>query len=107
MTMISVQAEHSYEVTLTNSWASDLVERCEGRTRVAVIVSKSFTPDLSTLKNLDSEIHVFEVPDGEEGKNILTLTKLWDWLGAAGFTRSDLLLSGCVIFWKNIYCQKI
>ena len=92
MTIISVQAEHSYEVTLTNSWESDLVKRCEGRTRVAVIVSKSFTPDLSTLKNLDSEIHVFEVPDGEEGKNILTLTKLWDWLGAAGFTRSDLVI---------------
>ena len=92
MTIISVQAEHSYEVTLTNSWESDLVKRCEGRTRVAVIVSKSFTPDLSTLKNLDSELHVFEVPDGEDGKNILTLTKLWDWLGAAGFTRSDLVI---------------
>ena len=92
MTIISVQAEHSYEVTLTNSWASDLVERCEGRTRVAVIVSKSFAPDLSTLKNLDSELHVFEVPDGEDGKDIATLTKLWDWLGAAGFTRSDLVI---------------
>ena len=92
MTMISVQAEHSYEVTFTKSWAIDLVEKCEGRTRVAVIVSKSFAPDLSTLKNLDSELHVFEVPDGEDGKNILTLTKLWDWLGAAGFTRSDLVI---------------
>ena len=92
MTIISVQAEHSYEVTLTNSWESDLVKRCEGRTRVAVIVSKSFAPDLSTLKNLDSELHVFEVPDGEDGKDIATLTKLWDWLGAAGFTRSDLVI---------------
>lgn len=92
MTMIFVQAEHSYEVTLTNSWASDLVKRCEGRTRIAVIVSKSFAPDLSTLKNLDSELHVFEVPDGEDGKDIATLTKLWDWLGAAGFTRSDLVI---------------
>ena len=65
--MIFVQAEHSYEVTFTKSWAIDLVKRCEGRTRVAVIVSKSFAPDLSTLKNLDSELHVCEVPDGEEG----------------------------------------
>ena len=92
MTMIFVQAEHSYEVTFTKSWAIDLVKRCEGRTRVAVIVSKSFAPDLSTLKNLDSELHVFEVPDGEDGKDIATLTKLWDWLGAAGFTRSDLVI---------------
>ena len=92
MTIISVQAEHSYDVTLTNSWSSDLAKKCEGRTRVAVIVSKSFAPDLSTLKNLDSELHVFEVPDGEDGKNITTLSKLWDWLGAAGFTRSDLVI---------------
>jgi len=92
MTIISVQAEQSYDVTLTNSWASDLEKKCEGRTRVAVIVSKSFAPDLSTLKNLDSELHVFEVPDGEDGKNITTLSKLWDWLGAAGFTRSDLVI---------------
>jgi len=92
MTIISVQAEHFYDVTLTNSWASDLAKKCEGRTRIAVIVSKSFAPDLSTLQNLDSELHVFEVPDGEDGKNIATLTKLWDWLGAAGFTRSDLVI---------------
>ena len=92
MTIISVQAERSYDVTLTSSWANDLVKKCEGRTRVAVIVSKSFAPDLSTLKVLDSEFHIFEVPDGEDGKNIATLTKLWDWLGAAGFTRSDLVI---------------
>ena len=92
MTIISVQAEHFYDVILTSSWAGDLAKKCEGRTRIAVIVSKSFAPDLSTLQNLDSELHVFEVPDGEDGKNIATLTKLWDWLGAAGFTRSDLVI---------------
>jgi 3-dehydroquinate synthase len=42
--------------------------------------------------NLDSEIHVFRVPDGEDGKSIATLHKLWNWLGAAGFTRSDLIV---------------
>ncbi len=92
MTIISVRAEHSYDVTLTSSWASDLAKKCEGRTRIAVIVSKSFAPDLSTLKDLDSELHVFEVFEGEDGKNIATLTKLWDWLGATGFTRSDLVI---------------
>jgi 3-dehydroquinate synthase len=35
---------------------------------------------------------VFEVPDGEDGKSITTLTNLWNWLGAAGFTRSDLII---------------
>ena len=92
MTIISVKAEHSYEVTLTKSWDTDLANKYEGRTRVAVIVSSSFVPDLSTLRTLDSELHIFEVPDGEECKNIQTVTKLWNWLGAAGFTRSDLLV---------------
>lgn len=92
MTIITVQAEHSYPVVLTNSWAEDLAIKCIGRTRIAVIVSTSFAPDVSTLRNLDSDLHVFAVPDGEEGKDITTLTKLWNWLGAAGFTRSDLIV---------------
>lgn len=92
MTVISVNAERSYEVTLTHSWVNDLASKCEGRTRVAVIASTLFLPDISTLRNLDSDLHVFEVPDGEDGKNVETISKLWDWLGAAGFTRSDLIV---------------
>ena len=92
MTVITVNAERSYPVTLTNSWSKDLAGIFEGRTRVAVIVSASYSPDLAVLRNLDSDCHVFEVPDGEDGKNIATLTNLWNWLGAAGFTRSDLVV---------------
>ena len=92
MTIIAVNAERSYEVTLTNSWHKDLASICEGRTRVAVIVSETHSPELTELKNLDAELHVFQVPDGEDGKSISTLTKVWNWLGAAGFTRSDLII---------------
>jgi 3-dehydroquinate synthase len=92
MIEITVNAERSYQVKLTNSWSKDLATLCEGRTRVAVIVSESYSPDLAELRNLDSELHVFQVPDGEDGKSISTLTKIWNWLGAAGFTRSDLLI---------------
>ena len=92
MTVIMVNAERSYPVTLTNSWSNDLVAIFKGRTRVAVIVSTSYSPDLAELRKLESDLHVFEVPDGEEGKSIATLTKLWNWLGAAGFTRSDLIV---------------
>jgi 3-dehydroquinate synthase len=59
---------------------------------VAVIVSEGFKPDLSGLMDLDSDIHVFDVPDGEDAKNVTTLNKVWNWLGAAGFTRSDLIV---------------
>jgi 3-dehydroquinate synthase len=41
----------------------------------------------------DSEIHFFEVPDGEAAKTSSTLQSLWNWLGAAGFTRSDLIVA--------------
>ena len=92
MIEITVNAERSYQVKLTNSWSKDLAAICEGRTRVAVIVSESYSPDLAELRNLDSELHVFQVPDGEDGKSISTLTKIWNWLGAAGFTRSDLVI---------------
>ena len=92
MTSILVDAERSYSVILTSSWKKELPQLMQGRTRVAVIVSESFKPDLSGLLDLESEIHVFDVPDGEEAKNVATLNKLWNWLGAAGFTRSDLIV---------------
>ena len=92
MTSILVVAERTYSVTLTSSWISDTVNLCENRARVAIVVSEKFCPDLSSLKEINSEVHVFEVPDGEDGKSITTLTNLWNWLGAAGFTRSDLII---------------
>jgi 3-dehydroquinate synthase len=92
MSKIVVQAERSYEITLTKSWVGELAPQVSVRTRVAVIVSKSFSPSMTGLQNLDCDFHVFEVPDGEDGKSISTLTNLWNWLGAAGFTRTDLIV---------------
>jgi len=92
VTTILVKAEHSYEVTFSHAWFSNLARKCENRVRVAIVISKTFSPDLTTLRDLDAELHVFEVPDGEDGKNVETIAKLWNWLGAAGFTRSDLIV---------------
>ena len=92
MTSIKVTAERSYLVILTSDWNKELAQLCKGRTRVAIIVSEGFKPDLSGLMDLDSDIHVFDVPDGEDAKNVTTLNKVWNWLGAAGFTRSDLIV---------------
>jgi 3-dehydroquinate synthase len=92
VTIITVNAERTYQVRLTQSWREDLASICEGRTRVAVIVSETNAPDLTALMTLDFELHVFQVPDAENGKSIATLNKLWNWLGAAGFTRSDVVI---------------
>jgi 3-dehydroquinate synthase len=92
MNTVKVSAERDYEVVIGCAWSSTLIERIKNRTRVAVIVSTNFSPDLTPLKNLDCELHLFEVPDGEKGKSSSTLLNLWNWLGAAGFTRSDLIV---------------
>ena len=92
MNSISVNADRIYQIHLTNYWSKELTALLQGRDRVAIIVSQAYSPDLSTLKSLESDVHVFEVPDGEDAKNIETLNRVWNWLGAAGFTRSDLIV---------------
>jgi 3-dehydroquinate synthase len=46
---------------------------------------KGFQPE-------STEIHYFEVSDGEGAKTSSSLQSLWNWLGAAGFTRSDAVV---------------
>ena len=92
MKIIDVKAEHQYTVVIGCEWSSTLLAEIKGRTRIAVIVSSAYSPDLSTLRSSDAEIHIFTVPDGEDAKNSSTLISLWNWLGAAGFTRSDLIV---------------
>ena len=45
------------------------------------------------LPETDAQIHIFTVPDSEAGKSFVTYEKLLDWLGAAGFTRNDLVIA--------------
>lgn len=92
MRIVNISAEKNYSVTIADSWSDNLRSLCKDRTRVAVITSKNFTPDLSAVSNCEADLHHFVVPDGEEGKSISTLINLWNWLGAAGFTRSDLIV---------------
>ena len=92
MRNINVTAERDYTVSIGGQWESLLIPLIQERTRIAVITSSSYSPDLTSLQSLDCELHVFTVADGEEAKNTATLLNLWNWLGAAGFTRSDLIV---------------
>jgi 3-dehydroquinate synthase len=92
MNTVQVSAEHEYEVLIGCDWIPILTEKIKDRTRVAIIISTQYSPDLTVLKTLDCDVHVFEVPDGENGKSSGVLLNLWNWLGAAGFTRSDLIV---------------
>jgi len=92
MISLTVQAEKQYQVSIGAMWPRELINLLEGRTRAAVIVSAGFSPDLTPVANLDCELHLFQVPDGEAGKTVDTLSTLWNWLGAVGFTRSDIVI---------------
>ena len=92
MSEIRVSAERDYTVQLSNSWRGSLTESVQGRARVAIIVSESMTSRVHDLDLGNAEVFTFAIPDGEAGKSSNTLVKIWDWLGAAGFTRSDLIV---------------
>jgi 3-dehydroquinate synthase len=93
MNSIKVTAEHDYEILIGVDWKSELSRLLAGRTRAAVIVSQDMQSRLGDLNAGDTEIFTFPVPDGESGKSSATLLQVWNWLGAAGFTRNDLVVA--------------
>ncbi len=93
MKKLSIKAEQEYEIRIDVKWRDEIALLMQGRNKVAFITSSSFSPDLGELLNFDSEVHQFTVPDGEAGKTFSTVKSIWDWLGAAGFTRNDLIVA--------------
>lgn len=90
--IIEVAAERTYPVIIDSSWKVELSKLLVGRNKAAIIVSEKMQPSIKDLIATDAEVLVFPIPDGESGKSSATLNKIWDWLGAAGFTRSDLII---------------
>jgi len=94
--IIEVAAERTYPVIIDSSWKVELSKLLVGRNKAAIIVSEKMQGSIKDLIATDAEVLVFPIPDGEPGKSSATLNKIWDWLGAAGFTRSDLIIGiGC------------
>ncbi|CAB4867247.1 unannotated protein [freshwater metagenome] len=92
MKKVTVSAERTYEVVIDTDWVKEITPRLANRARAAIIVSKEMRKRIPVLDSMECEVHYFEIPDGEEGKSAQTLLQVWDWLGAAGFTRSDLII---------------
>jgi 3-dehydroquinate synthase len=93
MNSIKVFAEIEYSVEIGCNWNEALLPLLDGRSKAAIIVSSAMRSHIADLPSLDCEIFYFEIPDGEEGKCAKVLAQVWDWLGAAGFTRSDLIVA--------------
>jgi len=93
MKTISVSADREYEVQIDTDWLRAIEPYFAGRGQVAVIVSESMRDRISGVPETDAQVHIFTIPDSEAGKSFATYQKLLDWLGAAGFTRNDLVIA--------------
>lgn len=93
MSAITIKADRISQVHISDGqWDLALEKALDGRSRAAFIVSERIASQVNFEIESDTDIHIFTIPDGEEGKSTATLLKLWDWLGAAGFTRSDIII---------------
>ena len=90
--VISVTAEQKYDVLIGCNWRDELSARASDRTRCAIITTESMKAVIGNLQAGECEFVYCIIPDGEEGKSPEVLLELWNWLAAAGFTRTDLVV---------------
>lgn len=93
MKSICVTADREYEVVIDIDWQKAIEPYLVNRGQVAVVVSEAMRDRILNLPSTDAQIHIFAVPDSEAGKSFATYQKVLDWLGAAGFTRNDLIVA--------------
>ena len=85
MRTVPVNAERAYQVEIGIDWKTTLNDWVEGRTKVVVITSSNF--------EIDVDIPIVRIPDGEAGKSPEVLLQVWRELGQHGLNRGDLLVA--------------
>lgn len=93
MKSIAISAERNYEVEIARDYRDAIKEAAKNRERIAIIYSDAMKELNPPFEFEGGEFFYFAIPDGEAGKSIRTLESIWNWLGAAGFTRSDLIVA--------------
>jgi len=89
MTTIRVAGPAPYDVVVGRGVQDQLPAMLgEGVRRVALVHAPGLTVELAGHEVLD-----LEVPDGEAAKSAEVVADCWDKLGAAGFTRSDAVVT--------------
>lgn len=92
MSVVIIRAEREYSVHIDVDFKEQVKSAAQNREKVAFIFSQNMKDQVQDLQAGDAETFYFPVPDSEAAKSTKTLLQLWDWLGAAGFTRSDLIV---------------
>lgn len=89
---LSITADRHYSIFVDTNWVPKLQSLTIDRQKVGVIVSAEMRERVSVLGPASEKLHLFEIPDGENGKSSDVLFSLWNKLNVAGFTRGDLLV---------------
>lgn len=92
MKKIHISAEREYDIVIGVDFKEALLPFTSKRPRVGVVFSESMRDRIPQFQSGDEEYFYFPIPDGESGKSAATLIQAWNWLGAAGFTRGDLIV---------------
>ena len=93
MSRVHVKSEREYDVLIGENWRALLPHLCSGRKRVALISSIANAALLEPIPDLSADVIRIEIEDGESGKSAQSLLTIIDALGAAGFTRSDVIVA--------------
>lgn len=93
--VISVAVDQPYQVTVGRDLMPAMIE---GLPAAAVRVAILHAPELAAAagqlaRQLDHQVTLVPLPAAEQAKTAEVLADCWQRLGAAGFTRSDLVIS--------------
>jgi 3-dehydroquinate synthase len=93
VTRISVSGERPYDVLIGRALSETLPELIDGAARTAVLFAAPLAERAQAVAAAaGTRTLLIEVPDAERGKSIEVAARCWDELGAAGFTRTDVVV---------------
>jgi 3-dehydroquinate synthase len=99
VTRISVHptGEPEYVVQVGSGLLGELVDTVQGATRIAVLHPRALRVTADAVRDelmgsSGAEVHLLEVPDGEDAKALKVADYAWSVLGQVGFTRDDLVI---------------
>ncbi|HWS31606.1 MAG TPA: 3-dehydroquinate synthase [Actinoplanes sp.] len=94
VTRIPVTGDRPYDVVVGRGLAAELPAMIDGAARVAILHPPTLRERAEAVAKSAGVATVvpIEVPDAEAGKSIEVAARCWDQLGAAGFTRTDVVV---------------
>lgn len=96
MTRISVSGDRPYDVLVGRDLLGALPALLDGAVRAAILYAAPLKQRAERIAEVLQRAGVrplpIEVPDAEAGKSVEVAARCWDALGAAGFTRTDVVV---------------